>query len=118
VKMSHFGIRCRMERKRICRFRAGGEVGALDERLSGMRKRWRADAHNRTPKRWREVREAPWEVGDVLECGDGAQADSPLSSGWGGGALDERLSGMGKRWRAGAHNRSPRRWREVREARG
>jgi hypothetical protein len=58
------------------------------------------------------VREAPWEVGDVLECGDGAERLRRYSSGWGGGALDERPSGMRKRQRADAHCRTPKRWRE------
>jgi hypothetical protein len=36
----------------------------VDERPSGNRKRWRAVAHNRTPRRWREIRESPWGVAD------------------------------------------------------
>jgi hypothetical protein len=41
--------------------------------------------------------EAPWEGGDVLECGDGAQWIRRFPSEWRGGALDERPSGMRKR---------------------
>ena len=44
-----------------------GRWRELNERPSGKGKRWRAVAHNRTPRRWRAVREAPWEVGDDLE---------------------------------------------------
>jgi hypothetical protein len=42
-------------------------------------------------------RKAPREVGDVLECGDGAERIRRFPSAWGGGGWDERPFGIRKR---------------------